>query len=180
MQNSPQIFLKKCSPGLFPLGKVQLPNIPWTCCVLLSARCLCSSTSVTAAQLVLFNSHFLGQGLHCPSSLPWCPAAHPALEWAVEVNPRMEQINSILDALPAPLPSIPALGCAVQVSRGVLQLVCLGLVCESISAVEISSLSSCRLLGWMLCSCLLAGLMLTHCVCVWGKISAETIINFYT
>lgn len=110
----------------FLLGKSSSQVLPRTCCVLLSARYLWFSISATAAQLVLLNVHFLGQSLHPPFSLPWCPAVQ-----AVEVSHRLKQIGSVLDALPAHPSVYPSPGgCAVQVSRRVLQSVFLGLACE--------------------------------------------------
>lgn len=111
----------------FPLGKSSSQIFPWTCCILLSARCFWSSLSVIAAQLVLLSSHFLSQCLHSPFSLPWCPAVQPGLEWGVQVSPRLKHIGcSACTSCP---PSQPW-GGALQVSRRVLQSVFLGLAFE--------------------------------------------------
>lgn len=115
----------------FLLGKPSSQVLPRTCCVLLPARYLWFSISETAAQLVLLNFHFLGQSLHPPFSLPWCPAVQPGWEWAVEVSHRLKQIGSVLDALPAHPAIYPSPGgCAVRVTRRVLQSVFLSLACE--------------------------------------------------
>lgn len=64
-----------------------------------------------------------------PTSL--VAAAQPGLQWGVEVAPRLRQVGSMLDALPAHPALHPSPGArAVQVSRRVLQSIFLGLVCE--------------------------------------------------
>lgn len=149
----------------FLLGKSSCQVLPWTCHVLLSSSCLWASISGTAAQLVLFNFHFLDQYLHSPFSFPWCPAVQPGLDWGVEVSHRSGPSWMLCLHI---LPSIPALvDVLCRWAEGFSsQFFSIWLV-KSINAAGISSLSSYRLVGWMFCSCLLAKLMLTA-LCVWG------------
>lgn len=99
----------------------------------------------------------------------------------MEMSYRLKQSRSRLEeALPA-RPISAFRGCAVYVSRMVLQVpICL---VKSISATESSACSGCGMVGRMLCSYLPAQPMLTAYVRRGGegkKALAETIIKVHT